>query len=143
MNKAHLPKPTIYLADDDADDRDLLTQAFEQITDKHHMKVFPNGKTLLEWLSLKTDGDLPCLIVLDYNMPELDGKDTLKYLQKSARYRNIPKVIYTTSNSLIEKAEFLSLGASDYITKASTFRGILNSAKIMLTHCDDQIRLTA
>jgi CheY-like chemotaxis protein len=136
-------KPTIYVADDDSDDRELLIKAFQLITDRHHVTVVPGGKALIELLSSKSESELPCLIVLDYNMPELNGKQVLEYLQKSVRYRRIPKVIYTTSNSSKEKSEFLSMGVNGFLTKATTFQGILNAAKLMLSHCDNQIRLTA
>ena len=143
MNKSPQSKPTIYVADDDADDRELLMEAFQLITDKHHLKAFSNGKELIEFLSAKSDEELPCLIVLDYNMPELDGKEVLKHLQNSARYRQIPKVIFSTSSYWKEKSEFLSLGANEFLTKATTFEGIVNAVKVMLSHCDNQIRLTA
>src|SRR4249919_45357 len=113
MTKKPHSKPTIYLADDDVDDRDLLKEAFQQITDKHHLHVFSNGKELIEFLSTRPEHEIPCLIVLDYNMPQLNGKEVLKYLQNIARYRNIPKVIYSTSNYWKEKSEFLALGANE------------------------------
>ena len=143
MTKTPHSKPTIYLADDDVDDRDLLKEAFQQITDKHHLHVFSNGKELIEFLSTKREDELPCLIVLDYNMPQLNGKEVLKYLQNTIRYRNIPKVIYSTSSYWKEKSEFLALGANEFMTKAATFDGILNAVKAMLSHCDNLIRMTA
>jgi len=143
MKEMPQSKPAIYIADDDADDRELLIKAFQMITDRHHLTTVSTGKALLELLSGKPESELPCLIVLDYNMPEMNGKQVLEYLQNSVRYRRIPKVIYTTSNSLREKTEFLSLGADEFMTKATTFQGILNAVKGMLSHCDNQIRLTA
>jgi len=140
MNKVIHSKPTIYVVDDDSDDRALLMGAFQQITDEHDLKIFSNGKSLIEVLAGIPDEDLPCLIVLDYNMPGLNGKEVLNYLQNDSRFRTIPKIIYTTSDSRSDKAEFLSLGVSEFITKASSFQGILNSAKIMLSHCDHKVR---
>ena len=130
-------QPSIYLADDDSDDREMLMRAFQQITNRHHLKAVSSGKALIDLLAHKSDADLPCLIVLDYNMPELNGKEILKYLQNTERYRRIPKIIYTTSNSWKEKSEFLSLGAQEYLTKATTFEGILSAVKIMVSHCDN------
>jgi CheY-like chemotaxis protein len=132
-------RPTIYLADDDADDRELLFHAFRQITDRHHLKLAGNGKALIDMLSHIDDRELPCLIVLDYNMPGLNGKDTLRYLQDSKRYRHIPKVIYSTSDSFVDKAEFLSIGAREFIIKADSIRGILTSARKMLAYCEVEV----
>ena len=134
MSKIHTRKAVIYLADDDPDDRELLLKAFLQITDTHQLKMASNGIALLDMLSHVDDSELPCLIVLDYNMHGLNGRDTLKFLQRFSRYQDIPKVIYTTSNSLLDKAELVTMGAKDFITKEATFQGILKSAKEMLTY---------
>jgi CheY-like chemotaxis protein len=136
-------KPTIYIVDDDPDDRELLVKAFQLITDNHHLTALTSGKALIERLNTKSESELPCLIVLDYNMPEINGKQVLEYLQNTEPYCRIPIVIYTTSNSPVEKSEFLSLGVNGFITKATTFQGILNSVKIMLSHCDHEIRQSA
>ncbi len=131
-------KPTIFLVDDDPEDQELLFQAFQQITDKYHIKQVITGRELMELLSGMDDGALPCLIVLDYNMPEMNGKDTLKFLHGEGRYRHIPKVIYSTSNSFFEKAEFLSIGASEFMTKANSIKEILSAARRMLLYCDEE-----
>jgi CheY-like chemotaxis protein len=141
MTQVLQSKPTIYLADDDPDDRELLMKAFQLITDRYYLTAVSSGRALIELLSAKSESELPCLIVLDYNMPELNGKKVLEYLQNSVRYRRIPKVIYTTSNSPMEKSEFLSMGVKGFITKATTFQGILNAVKTKLLHCDSQVRL--
>ncbi len=139
MKKSPPSKPTICLADDDPDDRELLLDAFQKLTDSHHLKAVNSGKELLEFLSVMDDSELPCLIVLDYNMPGLDGKQVLVYLQNKSRYQHIPKVIYSTSNSFKDKQEFLSIGASEYLTKASSPKEILNSARKMLSFCEDEV----
>lgn len=136
-------KPTIFLADDDPDDQEILLQAFQQLTDSHHLRMVNSGIELIELLSNTNDHELPCLIVLDYNMPGLNGKQVLNFLQNADRYENIPKVIYTTSNSPLDKSEILSIGARDFLTKASSAKDILNSAKKMLSYCDDDFRKSA
>ena len=90
MKRTLKSQPTIFVADDDADDRELLMKAFQQITDRHHLKAVSSGKALIDLLSRKSKSELPCLIVLDYNMPELDGMEVLKFLQNSERYRHNP-----------------------------------------------------
>jgi CheY-like chemotaxis protein len=143
MKKSPPSKPTICLADDDPDDREMLLEAFQKLTDSHHIKTVINGKELIEFLSLMDDSELPCLIVLDYNMPGMDGKQILTYLQNSNRYHHIPKVIYSTSNSFRDRKDFLAIGASEFLTKAVSHRDILNAARIMLSYCDDEIRKSA
>jgi CheY-like chemotaxis protein len=143
MTNSYSSKPTIYLADDDPDDQEMLLQAFQQLTDSHHLKVVSNGEELIELLSYTDDNMLPCLIVLDYNMPGLNGKQILKYLQSTVRYRNIPKVIYSTSSSFKDKKESLSIGASEFLTKATSAKDMLNTARKMLSYCNDENRQSA
>jgi CheY-like chemotaxis protein len=143
MKKTSQSKPTIFLADDDPEDLELLFQAFQQITDKYHIKLISTGKELVELLSGLDDRALPCLIVLDYNMPEMNGKETLKFLHSEERYRHIPKVIYSTSNSFFEKAEFLSGGASEFMTKANSIKEILSAARKMLSYCEEEVSQSA
>jgi CheY-like chemotaxis protein len=143
MKKSLPSRHTICLADDDPDDREFLLGAFQQLTDSHHLIALNGGKELIEFLSVIDDSELPCLIVLDYNMPGLDGKQVLTYLQNKARYQHIPKVIYSTSTSFKDRQDFLSIGASDYLTKASSPKEILNSARKMLSYCDEEVRKSA
>jgi CheY-like chemotaxis protein len=143
MTNSYSSKPTIYLADDDPEDLEMLLQAFQQITNSHHLKVISTGEDLIELLSHTDDSLLPCLIVLDYNMPGLNGKQILTYLQSTVRYKSIPIVIYSTSSSLREKKEFLSIGASEFLTKATSENDILNSARKMLSFCDEEISQSA
>jgi CheY-like chemotaxis protein len=143
MAKKPKSKPKIYIADDDLDDQELLLSAFQQLTDSHHLTVVNNGTELLNLLSLTDDEGLPCLIVLDYNMPGLNGKQVLTRLQNAPRYRQIPKVIYTTSNSFLDSREFLSIGARDFITKSSSMKDIVGAAKKMLSYCYNGVMQSA
>jgi CheY-like chemotaxis protein len=143
MTNSYSSKPTIYLADDDPEDLEMLLQAFQQLTNSHHLKVISNGEDLIELLSHTDDSLLPCLIVLDYNMPGLNGKQIVTYLQSTVRYKSIPIVIYSTSSSFREKKEFLSIGASEFLTKATSTNDILNSARKMLSFCDEEIGQSA
>ena len=141
MTDSYSSKPTIYLADDDPDDQEMLLEAFQQLTDSHHLKVVCNGEDLIELLTHTDDSLLPCLIVLDYNMPRLNESDT--FHTHFQPVRNIPIVIYSTSCSLRDKKEFLSIGASEFLTKATSAKDILNSARKMLSFCDDEIGQSA
>ena len=123
------------MADDDPEDQELLLNAFQQITDEYTLTTVNSGKELVELLSHIEDNNLPCLIVLDYDMPGMDGKETLKQLQKNQRYRVIPKVIYSSSMHEKERAECISFGAKDYVGKANSRQEINESALRMLGYC--------
>jgi CheY-like chemotaxis protein len=77
----------------------------------------------------------PCLIVLDYNMPGLNGAEILRLLNQEERYKNIPKIIWSTSGSEKYRNSCLALGAIDYVIKPTSSRELENIARYMLSHC--------
>ena len=96
----------VLLVEDDSDDRDLFVTFFAKRNDISLMPAVSNGLELVDYL-IKTalDKDLPDLIVLDQNMPLMNGKQTLQFLKSNARFARIPAVIYSTytdSNLIIE-----------------------------------------
>jgi CheY-like chemotaxis protein len=96
----------IILVEDDPDDRDLFTSFFSRRKDIELLPSVGNGIELINFLqSIVADEELPHLIVLDQNMPMMNGKQTLAYLKTSDRYSSIPAVVYSTytnSNLIIE-----------------------------------------
>ena len=95
-----------------------------------------NGKEVLSALEKLKDDQLPCLIVLDYNMPGLSGADILKEISTNNRFRNIPKVVWSTSGSDKFKKTCLELGAADYVIKPSSHQDLEKIARHMLSFCD-------
>lgn len=96
----------VLLVEDDSDDRDLFVTFFAKRNDISLMPAVSNGLELVDYL-IKTvlDKDLPDLIVLDQNMPLMNGKQTLQFLKSDPRFARIPAVIYSTytdSNLIIE-----------------------------------------
>ena len=82
---------TILYADDDHEDLKIISEAFEQYTE--HLKVAHayNGTEALQLLSQMCDnGTAPCLIILDINMPKMDGIETLIEIRKIREWRHIP-----------------------------------------------------
>src|ERR671927_27466 len=128
---------TIFLADDDEDDQELLKEAFITINSSVNFYLAENGKEALHYLKSLPPASLPCLIVLDYNMPELNGAEVLKVIAGEEKYTDVPKVIWTTSNSEIHKDYCLSIGAYDYLVKPDNIRDIEKMARRMLQYCKD------
>lgn len=128
----HLNKQ-ILLAEDDCDDQELLENAFNQIDPSWKVVCIPNGKKFVSYLAEIADQQLPALLVLDYNIPELTGVEILKLLNNESRYQEIPKIIWSTSSSPFFKAASIELGVSDYITKPNDLASFLSIAKHMLS----------
>jgi CheY-like chemotaxis protein len=117
-------KKLILIAEDDADDRLMINEAFMENNMPAGIVFFENGAELLEYLySVGEDFNhiLPDLILLDLNMPKMDGKTVLCRLKEHERYKDIPIVILTTSRSREEEEHVVEMGASGFYTKPSSF----------------------
>ncbi len=116
-------KKPILIADDDVDDRYLTVLALREFMPPEKIVLCESGLELLEYLdSVQDEIELPGLIILDINMPVLDGITTLTKIKSGKRYKNIPVVIFTTSQSPEERARCFEIGAADFVTKPFTAR---------------------
>ncbi len=118
-NKNNLQDKLILVGEDDIDDQDILEELFSSIDTSIKLQFLTNGEQLVYSLEVAKPTDLPCLILLDYNMPRLNGAEILMSLQKNERLINIPKVIWSTSDSPTYKSKCLELGAAGYLVKPS------------------------
>jgi len=130
-----LPSKFILLGEDDADDQDMLKEVFASIDTAFVLFFVNNGKEILSALEKLKDGQMPCLIVLDYNMPGLNGADILQELSTNDRYKNIPKVVWSTAVSDKFRKVCLELGAIDYVIKPNNVVGLEEVARYMLSLC--------
>ena len=127
--------PFIFLAEDDVDDQELLAEAFSQLDNTIAIKAVSNGKKALSFLEQLPSGQTPCLIVLDYNLPELSGAEILEKLNKTEQFKDITKVVWSTSNSPVYEKICLDLGAKAYLVKPNDISGINRLAQLMLQMC--------
>lgn len=123
----------ILLAEDDEDDQELIRMAFAKVEAGFTLRVVGNGQEALALLSQLQH--LPCLIILDLNMPLLNGIDTLKEMNKLPKYQHIPKVVLTTSDAEHNKRISYSNGAPDYFVKPATLPEFVSTAKQILKYC--------
>ncbi|HEX6168711.1 MAG TPA: response regulator [Chitinophagaceae bacterium] len=130
-----LPSKFILLGEDDADDQEMLKEVFRSIDTAFVLFFVNNGKEIISALEKLKDDQMPCLIVLDYNMPGLNGADILRELSTNERYKNIPKVVWSTSGSEKFRSICLELGAVDYVIKPNNVGGLEEVARYMLSLC--------
>lgn len=129
----NIPKKTlvILMADDDADDRLLAQEAMHESRVLNELHFVEDGVQLLSYL--RGDGvfgdrtlhPMPGLILLDLNMPKMDGREALAEIKADYRLRRIPIVILTTSKAEEDKVRGYDLGAASYITKPVTFDALV------------------
>ena len=118
---------TIYIADDDEDDQFLLQTAFASTGLGCQLKFFGNGEQLLKQL---TAGKAPpTLVLLDLNMPILDGFQTLAQLRSQVAYETLPVVILTTSNQPSDVQRAYEMGANSFITKPHQYADLLRTVQ--------------
>jgi len=125
----------ILLGEDDIDDQELLKEIFASIDGSYRLLFANTGEQVLSALGKLSDNQLPCLIVLDYNMPGANGAEVLKELKKQSRYENIPCIIWSTSGSDTFKTLCLKLGAVDYLIKPSRIKEMADIVRYMLSVC--------
>ena len=110
----------ILIIDDDPDDQDLFLAALANINDGFIFKTASDGEE--GYTRLEEKKDCPDLILLDLNMPLLDGESFLKKIKANEQLRHIPVVIFSTgSNFGGKRSTIIRLGAKDYITKPNSF----------------------
>lgn len=126
---------TILLADDDPDDQELIVLAFTEASSSFNLHIVNDGREVIDFLSATSDNKLPCLIVLDYNMPELNGAEVLEKLTGEKRYHKIPKIILSTSGNPKYVEDCLFKGADAYKVKPDNYSDLVVLAKEMLELC--------
>jgi CheY-like chemotaxis protein len=130
-----VPGKYILCGEDDKDDEDFLKETFTNVDPSYTLIFVNNASKLLHMLRLAPDGNLPCLILLDYNMPEMNGAEILGEIKQQLRYEKVPKVIWSTSGSSIFRERCIGLGANEYLTKPSSVNEMITLAKHILSFC--------
>jgi CheY-like chemotaxis protein len=111
----------ILIGEDDFEDQFILLEYFQENGTNDVVAFEKNGRKIIEYLEqLNGSEDLPSLIVLDLNMPILNGAQTLFELKQHSRFSEIPVIIYSTSDNDHEKRKCLNFGAVDYLVKPIT-----------------------
>ena len=128
----------ILIAEDDADDRFLLQAAFDENAFNDRLHFVDNGVAVMEYLQslMDVDGEknLPRFILLDLNMPKKDGREVLKELKQHPVLKNIPIIIFSTTNNEQEMRRCYELGANSYITKPNSFENLLKTVAALRTY---------
>jgi CheY-like chemotaxis protein len=123
------------LGEDDPDDEELLSETFRRVDPSFSQVFINNGRKFIEYLDSVDPANSPCLIVLDYNMPEMNGEEILKRMRASGQFLNIPKIIWSTSGSDTYRRACMDLGATDYIIKPSNIKDLEETVRYMVSFC--------
>ena len=125
----------IVFADDDADDLELITGYFKHYNREVTVLEFKDGKEVMKFLDdFAINANAPLLVVLDINMPRMNGKDALIAIRKHAAFKHIPVIIYTTSANQ-EEEEFCQKYNASWVHKPNTMDNVKAIAKIIAEFC--------
>jgi two-component system response regulator len=128
---------TILMADDDADDREMTREAFEESHLSNDLRFVEDGAELLDYLHRRgkyqdpARSPRPGLILLDLNMPKVDGRDALREIKKDPHLKTIRVVVLTTSKAEEDILRTYNLSAASYITKPVTFDALLEVVRTL------------
>ncbi|MFQ5524120.1 MAG: response regulator, partial [Acidimicrobiia bacterium] len=113
----------VVMADDDRDDCEMVAAACSEIGNGHELVFVADGEELLDYLmhrgrySDEASAPRPNLILLDLNMPKMDGREALRVIKSDPSLRRIPVVVLTTSHAEEDVVQAYDTGAAGYITK--------------------------
>ena len=111
----------ILLVEDDQVDMMRVTRALKDIHVTNQIVHRENGEDALNYLR-DENSDKPCLILLDLNMPIMNGIEFLQTVKKDERLRGIPVVVLTTSDDQQDKLDSFNLGVAGYVAKPVDYR---------------------
>jgi two-component system response regulator len=128
---------TILMAEDDADDRQLTREAFEEARLANDLRFVEDGAELMDYLKRRgkyadpASSPRPGLILLDLNMPRKDGRQALEEIKADPELKRIRVIIMTTSKAEADILRGYELSASSYITKPVTFERLVEVVKTL------------
>lgn len=142
MTHAAPTKSIVLYADDDPDDLQLVREAFEQFSANVEVVTARDGTEALSYLmGLSPLDPTPCLVVLDINMPRMDGKETLVRMRALERFSDVPVVMFTTSSQPLDRS-FAERFSAGFITKPIDVRQMERITGEFIEHCTDEVKRT-
>lgn len=140
MTKSTPPKGLVLYADDDQDDLQLINDAFSKYSETVRLLTFEDGSSILNYIKkLSSFEPLPCLIILDINMPGMNGKEVLKRIREIHEYEEVPVVLFSTS-TLPSEADFAMSFNAGFVTKPLYTEQIDQLVEYIIQNCSDDTK---
>lgn len=138
MNKNIDPKSIILYAEDDEDDQQLIRDSLHEYSDNIEIIIRKNGAEALSYLNnLSLSDPVPCLIILDINMPKMNGIEALKQIRKNNRFAKTPAILFTTSSQPLDK-KFAAEYKAGFITKPIDATQMKYIAETFINYCESE-----
>ena len=146
MNRSKRSVP-ILIADDDEDDRDMIRDALKESRLLNNLHCVKDGEELMDYLHHRgkfedqIKNPLPGLILLDLNMPRMDGREALREIKTDPHLRQIPVIVLTTSQAEEDIFRTYELGVNSFITKPVSFEDLVKVIKTLGNYWFDIVEL--
>ncbi len=124
----NIAQTRILIAEDDLDDQQLIGDALNESHFAGHFDFVGDGEALIGSLN-GSEYPLPTIILLDLNMPKMDGREVLREIKVHPTLRHIPVIILTTSGAEEDIVDCYKMGASSFIIKPTTFDDLVYAVK--------------
>lgn len=115
-------RPILYVEDEE-NDVFLVKYGLQKASIDHPLKVLTNGQEAVDYLSgagdfsNREEHPLPCLVLLDINLPLLSGMQVLRWVREQKAFRDLPIIMFSSSEQPRDKEQARELGATDYLLK--------------------------
>ncbi len=140
MTQSLPPKSLVLYADDDPEDIELVSEAFQEYAQNVDLMTFGDGIELLNFIEgIDPFNAAPCLFILDINMPRLNGKETLRRLRRVEAFADVPAVLFSTS-SLPADAVFAKNFNAGFVTKPLHTNQVHMIIDEIIEHCSDEVK---
>lgn len=140
-------RPVILLADDDPDDLDMTRRALAKNDLAHELFTVGDGEELLDFLNHRgkfappAPSPTPALILLDLNMPKMDGREALREIKRDPKLLSIPVVVMTTSTAQQDITRAYNLGCNSFISKPITLVELVEVTRILALYWFSIVKL--
>ena len=130
-------KPVILCVDDDEDDLFFIKEAIRSGRHNFEIAEAQNGWEALSYLEAAVEsGQLPCLVIMDMNMPKMNGRQTIDKIRSDERLAGLPVAVFTTSSNIAYQKYFESHGIH-FITKPFYYKVFTRKIVDLLAYCAD------
>lgn len=145
MSQVEKAPIVILMADDDDDDYLLTKKALKESKLLNTLIRVRDGEELLDYLKQRGDyattAVRPGVILLDLNMPRMDGREALREIKADPALCGIPVVVFTTSKAEEDIYRSYQLGSNSFITKPVTFESLITVMKTLGTYWFEIVEL--
>jgi CheY-like chemotaxis protein len=141
-------RPVVLVAEDSAIDRLIIEEAFEESGVEATLHFVEDGEELLDYLRRRGDYALggklaprPAIVLLDINMPKLNGHEVLREIRLDQQLRDLPVVALSTSDSPKQIAQAYAVGVNSFLTKPGKFSEFVKLIRLFGTYWLEGARL--